>query len=163
MSGFAAGLTEESLKIPEKLVFQNNEIVKCQCTDFYDNATENTLNIKVNVLSGPHAGKKTSIFLNSKDNATSQKVKVQFLKAFWTVDEICGKNGKELKLARLVGRVFTVKSRHGENKDKTKTYQNWEEFTDIGPGESAPATSETPPATATAQQAAAVAAGQATF
>lgn len=125
--------SEEDLKVEERLRFQHNEIVKLQCIDHRVNAQNGSLQLKCLVLSGPHNGKKTTLFLSSNDNEVSKKIKAQFLKAFWTVDQI---KTKQCKPALLVGRFFTAKSKISESKKEgQQPFQNFEEFTDAGAGD----------------------------
>lgn len=121
-----------SLNIDPDLEFVDGEIVQILCTDFFENATKGSLTIKGNVLSGPHTGKVAKIYMNNNNNEVSKKLKIQFLKAFWTVEEI---NGGNVKGARLIGRKFSVKSKVA--KKDNKTYQNWEQFHDLGVGDTA--------------------------
>ncbi len=120
-------VSDEDLTIADKLIFQDKEIVKLTCTDLRQNAQNGSLQLKCKVHSGPHQGKETTIYLTSSDNEVSKKIKAQFLKAFWTVEQI---KARQADPRKLMGRSFTARSRV-QTKEKG-TYQNWEQFEDLG-------------------------------
>lgn len=157
---------EDTLKVPENLMFNHNEIVKCQCLDTRQNMQTGSFGIKVKVLSGPHAGKQTTIYLNAAKNEASAKVKAQFFTAFWTPEEV---KNKQCKPAKLVGRFFTVRSKVSPPKEgQSKSFQNWEDFKDLGTSDGAapaaqPAGTVSQPQGAAPAQSAPTAAQQTTF
>jgi hypothetical protein len=153
MSSFL-DFTEEDLTVADKLTFLDKEIVKMQCIDHRENAQNGSLTLKCKVLSGPHEGKQTNIYLNSNDNEASKKVKAQFLKAFWSLEDLKAKN---IKLAKLIGRLFTVKSLVKVKEGTGTVFQNWAEFTDVGAGDGT-----SPPVAAAAGQSTAAASPQPT-
>lgn len=158
--------TEADATAAAEIRFGDGEIVRMQCLDFNSNAAKGSVTLRCKVLSGPHSGKTTSVFLNGNQNEVSQKIKSQFLLAFWTADEI---KSSQCKPAKLIGRVFTVKSKVSVKKGDTSptpaTFQNWSEFTDIGAGETgaAPTTAPLPNVAAAPQQQSAQAVQSPTF
>lgn len=135
MSGSFYDVDEQDLNDFEDAQFTDGEVVKFQCIDQRENVTNQSIQIKCKILSSQepkNIGKKTTIFLNSNDNEVSKKIKAQFLKAFWTIDEI---KAKQVRPARLVGLAFTAKCRISTKKGeggKEKTFTNWQEFTKLG-------------------------------
>lgn len=146
-------VTDDDLVIDEQLYFGDQEIVKFQCIDIRQNAQSGSLQLKCNVLQAPvsheHVGKKATIYMTSKDNEVSKKIKAQFLKAFWTIEQI---KSRQANPKALNGRIFTAKSKI-QNKDNGKRYQNWEQFQDLGYGtnEVAPQAQAAPVQSAPAQ------------
>lgn len=128
--------TEEDLQTSDDLQFKHDEIVKFTCIDVHQNVQYGTLKLKCKVESGDHVGKMYNITLRSGDSDASKKNKGQFLRAFWTQEEIKAKNCKP---ARLVGRSLTAKSQLSKPREKDgKIFQNWQDFHDLGGGAATP-------------------------
>lgn len=131
--------SEDDLKVEsDKLIFEQNEVVRMLCTDYNQNMEKGSLVLRCNILSGPHHGKTTSIYINAGTNDFNKKVRAQFLRAFWTDDQI---KNKQCDRRVLINRLFDVKSRVSDpsKNEKGITYQNWEDFQDRGQANAADA------------------------
>lgn len=116
---------ENDLVEHEDLVFGDNEVVKMQVLDHKQIVDKGLLILTVKVHSGPHNGKETSLFIKRGDNPAARKVRVQFLKAFWSENQI---KNRDCNPASIMGRFFTVRSKVRSGNDG-RVFQNWEQFT----------------------------------
>ena len=119
--------SEQDLDLAE-FFFAPNEVVEFVCLDFNE-TKQKTLVLNCRVLSGEHAGKAKSIFIDSRETTPSRKNRIQFALAFWTREELVAKSNHPSKLINRKFSAVAQPSREHEG----KTYQNIVNFTDMGP------------------------------
>lgn len=110
------------------VMFDDNEVVEFVCIDFNEITKTNTLALNCRVLTGKYKGRPHTIFIDSRDNPFSKKIKVQFALAFWTREEILAKDNHPSKLINRKFRAVAQPKREHEG----KTYQSITQFTDLG-------------------------------
>jgi hypothetical protein len=119
-------VTEQDLDLIP-IVFNAKEVVEFVCLDFNE-MKNNTLVMNCRVLSGDHAGKRHSIFIDSRENSFAKKLRVQFLLAFWTKDEL---QTQTFHPSKLMNRKFSAVAQEPREYEG-KIYQSMTGFHDLG-------------------------------
>lgn len=124
--------SDEVLNADESLIFPEKSFIEFTCIDAKENAKNGDLILDCQVNSGEHSGKRHSIFISDRDHEIARKQKAQFLKAFWSIDQL--KSGN-ISPADLVATEFTAragKARTPEGSDMT--FQGFTNFSKLSTG-----------------------------
>ena len=122
------GMTMDDINNPG-IYFDKGEIVKFLCTSANLSRDGRTIILGCKVLSGSYVGNLHDIFMSNRDHPVAKKLFSQFLKTFWTDDELerTIKEGADLNISKLVGKEFTAKS--GEVREhEGKKFQGFAQF-----------------------------------
>lgn len=109
------------------IVFNAKEVIEFVCLDFNEMKT-NTLVLNCQVLTGEHAGKRHAVFIDSRENSFAKKLRVQFLLAFWTKEEL---QTQTFHPSKLMNRKFSAVAQEPREYEG-KLYQNISGFHDLG-------------------------------
>jgi hypothetical protein len=128
--GFLDNVTTSDLSgFEPQPLFQAKQVIELMCTGLFENPNTGNLIIKSKVLNTEHSGKDYTVFIRGNpERMPEKKIKANFLKAFWTTDELMT---KKAQLSKIVGRKYSVTA-SAPREYKGQMYQNVDGFVDLG-------------------------------
>lgn len=125
-------LTEDDLIIPESILFPKSELIEGTVLDCHSVDKIGAVKLEVMLSNTDHAGKCHSLLVKkpraNKEtgviNPTAKKMWAEFLLAFWTREQILG---KQVDMASVIGKRISYRA--GASRDwEGKTYQDFNTF-----------------------------------
>lgn len=120
--------TEQELSSQEQLLFSAKEVVEFHCLDFNETRNQDLM-LRCKVLTGKHTGREYTHFLQNKaDNKFQREKLMKFACAFWTKEELLG---KEYQKAKLINRKFSAVAQEPREYNG-RTFQEFGGWRDLG-------------------------------
>lgn len=122
-TGLFAGITEEDLKKPMSIIFKTGEVIKGTVIHAHHNAQYKKYTMHVNIETGDNEGDIAIIKVPVDPSKKSFATALEFLKLFWTQDELL----HDFKVEKTVGHtiIFTANQ---PNEFEGNLYQSYKNF-----------------------------------